>query len=136
MSVDRFQVFEGQPPLLPSSCIICGSSDYSRSYIDFGVQVKKYGRIYFCNECFADCADTLGWVSPATAAITSSMMDGYHYANEQLREENAKLRDLVDSRISELRDDLVKYGSKPEVAKKPVGRPAKPKQGTTKPDPS
>lgn len=55
MAESRFKVFHGQPPLLPGSCIICGSSDYNRYFVDFSVNVRKYGRIYFCNLCFAEC---------------------------------------------------------------------------------
>lgn len=41
--------------MLPGACIICGSSNDQRYFIDFGVNVKKYGRIYFCNLCFNEC---------------------------------------------------------------------------------
>lgn len=136
MSVDRFQVFSGQPPLLPGSCIICGSSDYSRSYVDFGVQVKKYGRIYFCNECFGDCAKTAGFVKETQYTDQLSINKNYYIRIDELKEENAELRGLIDSRISELRDDLVKYGTKPEITKTPVGRPPKSKPRTPKPDSS
>lgn len=52
---DRFQVLDANNLKLPGTCIICGYGGDGRKYIDFSVQVRKYGRIYFCTECFKDC---------------------------------------------------------------------------------
>lgn len=53
--MERFQVVDSNNVKLPGSCIICGYGGDARPFIDFGVQVKRYGRLYFCSNCFREC---------------------------------------------------------------------------------
>lgn len=60
---DRFQLVAANNLKLPGSCIICGYGGDGRNYIDFGVQVARIGRLYFCVDCFKDCERSVGRVS-------------------------------------------------------------------------
>lgn len=52
---ERFQVVDSQSVKLPGSCLICGYGEDGRPFVDLGVQVKRYGRLYFCVSCFREC---------------------------------------------------------------------------------
>lgn len=55
MMEDRFQVVDANSVKLPGSCLVCGYGADARPFIDLGVQVKRYGRLYFCVTCFREC---------------------------------------------------------------------------------
>lgn len=116
----------------PGSCVICSSASDQRRYIDFGVQVRRFGRIYFCELCFADCAKIVGWASPDEYKEIAQSLIKLSFTADELKEENAKLRSLIDTGISELRNYMVEPASKSEAIKKPVGRPKVTKPGTPK----
>lgn len=55
MMEDRFQVVDHNNLKLPGQCLICGYGADGRLFVDLGVQVKRYGRLYFCVVCFREC---------------------------------------------------------------------------------
>lgn len=55
MLEDRFQIVDHNSVKLPGSCLVCGYGADARPFIDLGVQVKRYGRLYFCVVCFREC---------------------------------------------------------------------------------
>lgn len=107
MIEDRFQIVDSQSVKLPGKCLICGYGEDGRAYIDLGVQVKRYGRLYFCLTCFRECEKIV----------------------------NAAIGNPASGGIPEFRSDLLDDGPKPEPAKKPVGRPKGSGTRATKPNP-
>lgn len=53
----------------PNKCANCSFSgrEPGRYFIDFGVDLEFYGTVYLCTECFAECANIIGWIPPAEA---------------------------------------------------------------------
>ena len=53
----------------PNKCANCSFSgrEPGRYFIDFGVDLEFYGTVYLCTSCFAECANIIGWISPAEA---------------------------------------------------------------------
>ncbi len=124
---DKFTINEGQPYMLPHSCVSCNTNK-NTTYVDWGKSVPKYGRLYFCIECFDECADALNYSSPANS--DSLYKDVVRLSNEldDLRIENDRLRNLVIGSIPSLRNDLVDLQFKqPEVIPTPRRSPGRPK---------
>lgn len=107
MIEERFQVVDSNSVKLPGSCLICGYGEDARPFVDLGVQVKRYGRLYFCVVCFRECEkivnDTIGY--PANSGPTS------------------------------VRANVSNDPSGKEVIKRSPGRPKKADTGTSKPNP-
>jgi hypothetical protein len=124
---DKFTINEGQPYMLPHSCVSCNTNKNTQ-YIDWGISVPKYGRLYFCIDCFAECAKALDYLSPYEAHEV--LVENVRKDNEirSLKDENAKLRNLVISSIPSLRNDLVDLQFKqPEVVPTPRRSSGRPK---------
>jgi len=130
---DKFQVQEGQPLLLPHSCVGCHTNKYT-DYIDLGMSLPKYGRFYLCIECFGEIAISIGYSNPVSTE--ELLLENASKSNQlrTLKEENARIRNLVSISIPGLRNDLVDLQFKqPEVVPTPRRSPGRPKsteQGT------
>lgn len=107
MVEERFQVVDSQSVKLPGKCLICGYGEDSRPFIDLGVQVKRYGRLYFCVMCFRECEKVV----------------------------NSTLGTPTSGGTPEFRTDLLDDAPKPAAPKRPVGRPKKTANRTTKQTP-
>lgn len=105
MIEERFQIVDSQNLKLPGSCLICGYGGDGRTYVDLGVQVKRYGRLYFCITCFRECEKIV----------------------------NATIGNPLNSGIPEFRADLLDDAPKPAVPKRSPGRPKKSNTRTAQP---
>lgn len=84
MIEDRFQVVDHNSLKLPGSCLICGYGGDQRPYIDLGVQVRRYGRLYFCVYCFRECEKVVnGIAGGSTSERTTNLRDGIPGGNEK-----------------------------------------------------
>lgn len=106
MIEERFQVVDANSVKLPGSCLICGYGADSRPFIDLGVQVKRYGRLYFCVLCFRECEKIVN-ESIGNAVSSNPVVGGTNLPNDVSRK---------------------------EVVKRSPGRPKKADTGTTKPN--
>lgn len=104
---ERFQVVDSDSLKLPGSCLICGYGGSSRPYIDLGVQVRRYGRLYFCVYCFRECEKVV----------------------------DATVTDFVNGDSPEFSTNLLDDAPVNEAPKKRPGRPKSTSNRTTKPDP-
>jgi hypothetical protein len=102
---DRVQIIRhGDPCALPGVCIICKNPpDVTREFIDFGMVMQRYGRIYFCIYCFGQVAIAVGYIK-----IKGSQLEKAEKYIEQLSVDNTKLKnELAEyadfiSRLSDL----------------------------------
>lgn len=137
-TLGRFQIVHGSPPCLPGKCVVCGST-HGR-FVDFGFDIDFYGVVYFCDKCFTEGANSLGYLSPRQG---QDLRDLVMHLEEQVAIEsgkNVRLNDAVDS-LSRLRisvpdndsnqlvldfDDSEDSGKsesvQPKVDRKPTGR--------------
>lgn len=129
---DKFTINEGQPYMLPHSCVSCNTSK-NTTYVDWGKSVPKYGRLYFCIDCFGECAKALNYSDPVS---THELEVGIVRKDNELRalkDENDRLRNLVISSIPSLRNDLVDLQFKqPEVVPAPRRSPGRPKSAESR----
>lgn len=124
MQGDKFQLQHHQPQMLPHKCASCWTNK-DTDYIDFGFSVPRYGRVYFCIDCFDECNDTLF----KTTKTFDEMLDTVNlYSTEigKLKEDNANLRSAVNdlnqllSNVPSVPQDLPKPNPTP---KRGPGRP-------------
>lgn len=122
---DKFQVVT-DPFLVPQACAACNTQKMGQ-YIDFGLNIKRYGRVYFCKECFMEASAALHMTIPVSPLLLEI---------EKLKEENANLTHLLTVDLHGLRTYLDGVLTKPEVdeylaspAIEPVKRgPGRPKR--------
>lgn len=105
-SISRFQVVE-RPTALPAKCAVCGGGN--RPSVDFGVNVRNYGAVYFCDECIGEAARQFGFVSPGE--LVASKVGAEQSAIKYLSENNlvAIDRGFYDSIVDAVRslyDDI------------------------------
>jgi len=79
----------------PNKCANCSFSGYEpgRFFVDFGVDLEFYGTIYLCTNCFAECANIIGWISPAEA-------DQLKSRDAELTAEVERLREFENKYVS------------------------------------
>lgn len=128
---EKFQVVT-DPFMVPQSCAACNTQKMGL-YIDFGLQIKRYGRIYFCKECLIEAANAINYTAP----VSSDLLE-----LRKLREENANLthlltvdlhglRTYLDSVLSKSEMDEQVSGAAIEQSKRGPGRPKRTEQRTT-----
>lgn len=81
---EKFQVVT-DPFMVPQSCAACNTQKIGQ-YIDFGLQIKRFGRVYFCKECLLEAANAINYTAP----VSSDLLE-----LRKLREENANLTHLL-----------------------------------------
>jgi hypothetical protein len=102
---DKFQVVT-DPFLVPQKCAACNTQKMGL-YIDFGLQIKRYGRVYFCKECFMEANQALHMTVPVSSHLEEI---------EKLKEENANLNYLLTVDLRGLQSYLDSVLSKSEDA--------------------
>lgn len=123
---DKFQIVT-DPFLVPQACAACNTQKMGQ-YIDFGLNIKRYGRVYFCKECFTEANAALLVTIPVSPLVEQI---------EKLKEENANLTHLLTVDLHGLRTYLDGVLTKPEVdeylaspaiesVKRGPGRPKRP----------
>lgn len=130
-SGDKFQVVT-DPFMPPQKCAACNTQKISE-YIDFGLTIKRFGRVYFCKECFIEAYQALSLSVPVSSHLEEI---------EKLKEENANLNHLLNVDLHGLRTYLDSVLTEPEMdeqvsstaieqVKRGRGRPSKSEQRTT-----
>lgn len=128
---EKFQVVT-DPFMVPQSCAACNTQKIGL-YIDFGLQIKRYGRVYFCKECLIEAANAINYTAP----VSSDLLE-----LRKLREENANLTHLLtvdlrglqsylDSVLPKSEVDEQVPGAAIEQSKRGPGRPKRTEQRTT-----
>ncbi len=128
---DKFQVVT-DPYLVPQKCAACNTQKMSL-YIDFGLNIKRYGRVYFCKDCFIEAYNALSLTVPVSSHLEEI---------DKLKEENANLthlltvdlhglRTYLDSVLPESTDDKQMEQSAIGSVKRGPGRPKRPEQRTS-----
>ena len=122
----RIFIIEGSPPMLPGTCVVCGSpGGNGRVFVDFSFQIEFYGRVYFCNCCFDEITDYLGYMSPVNTERTQLQIEQLEQEISDLKEENGNLNRVLDNSLTDLRAFLDSKSPKPETSKRTPGRPKK-----------
>jgi|SRR5215216_1809234 len=101
---DKFQVVT-DPFMVPQKCASCNTQKMGE-YIDFGLTIKRYGRVYFCKECFMEANAAVNVTLPVSPLVEEI---------EKLKEENANLNYLLTVDLHGLRTYLDSVLTKPEV---------------------
>lgn len=120
---DKFQVVT-DPFIAPQKCAACNTQKIGL-YIDFGLQIKRYGRVYFCKECLLEASNTIHYIPPVSSDLKEI---------QRLKEENANLthllaidlhglRSYLDSVLTKPEDDESVESATPEPVKRGPGRP-------------
>lgn len=92
---DKFQVVT-DPFMVPQKCASCNTQKMGE-YIDFGLAIKRYGRVYFCKECLIEAYSSLTIPPPVSSQLEEL---------ERLKEENANLTHLLTVDLHGLRTYL------------------------------
>lgn len=122
----RIFIIEGSPTALPGKCVVCGSTGCDgRVFVDFGFTIEFYGRVYFCNFCFDEITNYLGYMSPVNVERSELQLESLQQEISDLKEENGNLNRVLNSSLTDLRSQLDKLQPKSEVTKRPSGRPKK-----------
>jgi hypothetical protein len=81
----------------PNKCANCSFSgrEPGRYFIDFGVDLEFYGTVYLCTSCFAECANIIGWISPAEA-------DRLKLRDAELTDEITRLKEFETKYVSDV----------------------------------
>lgn len=129
---EKFQVVT-DPFLVPQACAACNTQKLGL-YIDFGLQIKRYGRVYFCEECFREANNAINLPDKTSSQFLEEI--------EGLKEENANLthlltvdlhglRTYLDSVLPKSEMDEQVPGAAIEQSKRGPGRPKRTEQRTT-----
>lgn len=112
--LDRFQVIEGSPPVMPHNCSICGS--IRGKFIDFGLDVDYYGRVYFCESCLLSAAKVFGLVSKEVWDKSQELIAILEDHTKKLLKENNEFRNSIAAltNIISQRNDLLNPAEIPE----------------------
>lgn len=120
---DKFQLVE-DPFLIPQACAACNTQKIGL-YIDFGLQIKRYGRVYFCKECLIEAANAINYTAPVSSELLEL---------RKLREENANLTHLLTIDLHGLRTYLDSVLPKSEMDEQIPGATIEPvKRGPGRP---
>lgn len=128
---DKFQLVE-DPYLVPQKCAACNTQKMGL-YIDFGLQIKRYGRVYFCEECFREANNAINLPDKTSSQYLEEI--------EGLKEQNANLthllavdlhglRSYLDSVLTKSEDDEPMESAVIEPVKRGPGRPKRTEQRT------
>lgn len=93
--LDRFIKVSGHPVLPPGRCSGCGTTG-ATDYIDTGIQIQFFGRVYICVAC---------WVSTAMRSCDMVSQHNVETIKADL-DVSTKLLSSAVSRIKELEDAL------------------------------
>lgn len=93
MTDSRFSVREW-PEVPPSKCMICGAQHKrdGRQYLDFGLNIARYGAVYFCTLCIGEAATMIGYLDPKVARQLETDWNKLNSEVEQCKDENGRLR--------------------------------------------
>jgi hypothetical protein len=98
-TVDRFQLLEHNNLVFPHKCAICGgfSDAEGRKFVDLGLEIDFFGRIYICTICFPSAAELVGYIP--VEEFDKVRKFGFELTDvvKSLTNENRVLRDAVDS---------------------------------------
>jgi hypothetical protein len=98
-TVDRFQLLEHNNLVFPHKCAICGgfSDAEGRKFVDLGLEVDFFGRIYICTVCFPNAAKLVGYIPVEEFNKVKKFSFELTDVVKSLTNENRVLRDAVDS---------------------------------------
>lgn len=82
------------PISAPGKCIFCGSGTRhdGRRYVDFGLQIERYGAVYFCTFCLAEIVALYGWLGPDKTKELKQRNEEFVLTIVSLEEENERFR--------------------------------------------
>ena len=83
-----------KPVALPAKCAVCGAGDDGRKYLDTQWSEDFYGVVYFCEYCFTEINNKLGWLSPDQEEILRGQVEALEKVNKDLLDEYAKYDDI------------------------------------------
>lgn len=94
-TVDKFQIITGYPPISPNKCMTCGK--YHGTFIDFGFNDDWYGAVYFCIDCIAGMASSLGYCGPSQKKALQESLKIHQTRCIELEKELKRYKDAVDA---------------------------------------
>lgn len=112
------------PYMAPGKCAHCGGTTNrdGRKYLDTGITVPRYGKIYLCSFCIVEIGKLFGLIDQDKLEGAEADRDTLMNSAIKLEEENGRLRRA----LSEL-DFLPRYVSEPlavEPEPEPIHNPA------------
>lgn len=93
--------------LHPGSCMICGSGDPERTYLDVGVFFDYEGSMYICHLCGAQIGETLGLFTPEEVKIQTEAIANLQARVDSMEEELTHARPIMVGIRSMLSADSV-----------------------------
>ncbi|MFF5977072.1 hypothetical protein ACFY7C_36830 [Streptomyces sp. NPDC012769] len=98
--MSRVQILE-TPILAPGKCVLCGSAGGDhRKFIDLGMKIDFYGRVYFCSYCIQEVLQKLEYV---TAENFDNLHDSYRSLNteyDRLKVEHEAVKNALNNLLS------------------------------------
>ena len=91
----RMQLRSRGQLVAPACCMVCGSSDTERAFLDLGVFIDFHGTCYLCELCLTQAAEILGMFTADQVSIMSTVGEKLLTEKEQLAEE---LRNVTEHR--------------------------------------
>jgi hypothetical protein len=84
-----------RPVALPQKCAVCSGADAKRDYVDIGLQLDRYGRVYLCSACVAEIAKKTGFCSVGDRDLAVAKSDIWKKKYEAEVQESSRLRNAV-----------------------------------------
>lgn len=104
---ERIQVLP-RPIVLPGKCAVCGHTGTNNTgdgtpvlFIDIGLDIDYYGRVYFCTTCAIQVMDTIGFITPTAAEALRQQIQSQESELITLRTQNAQLRSALGSLLGQ-----------------------------------
>lgn len=106
MSSSRVIVVD-TPVSSPGTCCLCGTSGGDgRTFIDFGKQLDWYGAVYFCNFCFMEISEAIGYIPVAKFTQLHNLYKQLQVNYDQLENKYGKLSDAFRAHLGNESDSV------------------------------
>lgn len=93
-----------RPLLPPGTCLICGSPE--KPVLDFNLNIPRFGRLYFCDECVTEMARVIGYVPATELRMVYPPMNEIKRVAEELTAGLKDAGDTITSLLSAASIDL------------------------------
>ena len=78
----------GQGDLVhPGSCMVCGSGNYEKGYVNLGVWYEYEGNMYLCGNCLSEAGEIIGMLTAAEVTEMNALHAKIAQDNERLTSE-------------------------------------------------
>jgi hypothetical protein len=98
----------------PGVCCLCGTAGGdNRKFVDFGKQLDWYGAVYFCETCFAEMSEALGFIPVAKFDELHLSYRNLVIENDRINQKFGKLLNAFRGLLDDESADIPESNSDP-----------------------